>query len=282
MDCCRRRRTYADLQRCLLGLRACKLRIMRYEVNGDPRFGIIEDGTVWELNGDPLLAPVRGRKVGPVGSVTLLAPCKPGKVVAIAINYVGIEGFSPIMREPMIFVMPGSTVCAPGATVVNPFPELPWWGEAELGVVIKTKLKNASHDDAVAGVLGFTIGNDVTAENVEGRDHHLARSKCADAFCPIGPWIDTEFDSSNCLIEAIQNGEVIRRARSSQQFWEWPRILVEVSKWMTLEPWDVVLTGNPPDTVGMRFLSDGDVYTARIEGLGEITNRFVTPPAVGN
>ncbi|MBA3655784.1 MAG: fumarylacetoacetate hydrolase family protein [Gemmatimonadaceae bacterium] len=250
------------------------MKIVRYETQPSAKFGCIEDGMVWELDGDPLVDPRRGQKVAMLDSVTLLEPCRPAKVVAIAINYVGIEGFSPTMLEPMIFVKPGSSVCAPGTPVVNPFPDLPWWGEAELGVVIKSRLKNASHEEAVAAVLGFTVGNDVTTENVEGRDHHLARSKCADSFCPIGPWIDTEFDSSNCLIEAVQNGEVIRSARSSQQFWQWPRILVEVSKWMTLEPWDVVLTGNPPDTVGMRFLSDGDVYTARIGGLGEITNQF--------
>ena len=124
-------------------------------------------------------------------------------------------------------------------------------------------------------ILGFTIANDTTVENVDHRDHHLARSKCPDQFCSVGPWIDTDFDTSDCTIEAIQNGEVIRRGRSSQQFWKWPKIISWLSSWMTLEPWDLVLTGNPPDTVGMRFLNDGDTYTAKIHGLGELTNKFV-------
>jgi len=76
------------------------------------------------------------------------------------------------------------------------------------------------------------------------------------------------------LIEAVQNGEVIRRARSSEQFWQWPKIISEISKWMTLKPYDLILTGNPPDTVGMRYLNNGDVYTAKVEGLGELTNNF--------
>lgn len=194
--------------------------------------------------------------------------------MATAINFPGIEGYAPEMPEPLIFVKPSCTVCGPGDPVVNPFPELPWWGEAELAVVLSERLRNAGEDKARRSILGFTIGNDVTVENVSGRDHHLARSKCADGFCPLGPWIDTDFDASDCVIEAVQNGEVIRRASSSEQVWPWPKILSAVSQWMTLEPGDVVLTGNPPDTVGMRFVQHGDTYTARVHGLGELTNRF--------
>jgi 2-keto-4-pentenoate hydratase/2-oxohepta-3-ene-1,7-dioic acid hydratase in catechol pathway len=251
------------------------MRIIRYTVDdGLPAFGCVRDGVVFALAGDPLGSPEPDRRVAPLEAVTLLEPCRPGKVVAVAVNFDGIEGFSPTMTEPLVLVKPTSSVCGPGTDVVNPFPDLPWWGEAELGVVVKHRLRCASAAEVSDGVLGFTIGNDVTVDNIEHRDHHLARSKCPDHFCPLGPWIDTKFDASDCLIEAVQNDEVIRRARSGEQFWQWPRILQELSQWITLEPWDVVLTGNPPDTVGMRFLEHGDRYTARIAGLGELTNRF--------
>lgn len=239
-----------------------------------PQPGIVQGEHIFELRGDPLNVWDFGEKVALLKDVQLLAPCYPGKIVAIAINFPGIEGYKATMQEPMVFLKSGNCICAPSQTVLNPFPELPWWGEAELGVVIRSTLKNATIEQVHRGVFGFTIGNDVTVGNIEGRDHHLARSKCPDSFCPIGPWIDTDFDASDCLIEAVQNGEVIRRARSSEQVWQWPRILVWLSKWMTLDPWDVILTGNPPDTVGMRFLSDGDTYTAKIEGLGSLTNCF--------
>jgi 2-keto-4-pentenoate hydratase/2-oxohepta-3-ene-1,7-dioic acid hydratase in catechol pathway len=195
--------------------------------------------------------------------------------VAVAINFPGIDGYSPKMSEPLVFVKPGTSVCNPGDPVINPFPELPWWGEAELGVVLRHRLRDATETEVQRAILGFTIGNDATVENVEGRDHHLARSKCPDTFCPLGPWIDTDFDAADCVIEAVQNGEVIRRGRSSQQVWQWPQIVRWLSTWMTLEPWDVILTGNPPDTVGMRYLHHADVYTARVSGLGELTNRFL-------
>jgi 2-keto-4-pentenoate hydratase/2-oxohepta-3-ene-1,7-dioic acid hydratase in catechol pathway len=256
------------------------MKIVRYKTQGAvASFGCVEGQDVYRLEGDPLEGAVRSERVGSLDSMKLLAPCRPTKVVAMAINFDGIDGYSPAMSEPMVFIKPGTSVCAPGDDVVNPWPDLPWWGEAELGVVIRDRVRNASEDEARAAILGFTIGNDATVENVEHRDHHLARSKCPDSFCPLGPWIDTEFDASDCLIEAVQNGEVIRRARSSQQVWQWPKIVSWVSSWMTLEPWDVVLTGNPPDTVGMRFIEHGDTYTARVEGLGELTNRFVLAEA---
>jgi 2-keto-4-pentenoate hydratase/2-oxohepta-3-ene-1,7-dioic acid hydratase in catechol pathway len=252
------------------------LRLVRYAttIAGQPAFGCVQGDDVYQIKGDPLDGFEPAERVGPLEGLRILAPCRPTKIVAVAINFPGIDGYSETMLEPMVFVKPGTCVCDPGDIVLNPFPDLPWWGEAELAVVIKSRLRDASAEEVTDSVLGFTIGNDVTVENVEGRDHHLARSKCPDLFCPLGPWIDTEFDSTNCLIEAVQNGEVIRRARSSEQVWQWPRIIAWLSSWMTLEPWDVVLTGNPPDTVGMRFLNDGDTYTARIEGLGELTNRF--------
>lgn len=254
------------------------MKIVRYTTN-DPSMraqnGVVKGESVFELEGDILSANTQiGGFVGNIADVRLLSPCQPGKIICVAINFPGIDHFSPTMSEPLVFVKPPSCICGPGDTVVNPFPKLPWWGEAELAVVIGKRLRNIAESEARDGVLGFTIANDTTVENVEHRDHHLARSKCPDNFCAVGPWIDTEFDASDCVIEAVQNGEVIRRGRSSEQFWQWPRIMSWLSTWMTLEPWDLVLTGNPPDTVGMRFLGDGDIYTARVSGLGELTNQF--------
>jgi 2-keto-4-pentenoate hydratase/2-oxohepta-3-ene-1,7-dioic acid hydratase in catechol pathway len=252
------------------------LKIIRYKLTEDDQveWGIVEDDKVYQLLGDPLTNASPGPFIASLDAVRLLAPCSAKKILAMAINFPGIGGYSPEMTEPLVFLKPGTCICNPGDQVVNPFPELPWWGEAELAVVVKKTMRQVSPEEVKKGILGFTIANDTTVENVEGRDHHLARSKCPDDFCSLGPWIDTDFDASDCLIEAVQNGEVIRRGRSSQQVWQWPQIISWLSTWITLEPWDLVLTGNPPDTVGMRFLEDGDLYTARIEGLGELTNQF--------
>jgi 2-keto-4-pentenoate hydratase/2-oxohepta-3-ene-1,7-dioic acid hydratase in catechol pathway len=253
------------------------MRIIRFSYlnSSDKILGILEEKEIFELMGDPLNYPIKGRYLGNLSDVKLWSPCVPSKIICVAINFERVEGFSKTMSEPLVFVKPPTCAANPGDTIINPFPQLPWWGEAELGVVIKNKLKDADESTIREGILGFTIGNDTTVENVEHRDHHLARSKCADSFCSFGPWIDTDFDASDCLIEAIQNGEIIRSARSSEQFWQWPKIVSWLSTWMTLEPYDLVLTGNPPDTVGMRFLEEGDTYCAKVHGLGELTNKFI-------
>lgn len=252
------------------------MKLIRYnKKNSQAIYGWLEDEIIYEIEGDILTQATKGKRIARLQDAELLAPCIPTKIIAIAINYPGIGGYSPTMQEPLVFLKPGSSACGVNEKVFNPFNDLPWWGESELAVVMKQKItKKISESEAKNYILGFTIGNDVTVENIEHRDHHLARSKCANNFCPMGPWIDTEFDASNCLIEAIQNGEVIRRAYSSQQVWKWEKIISWLSGWMTLEPWDVILTGNPPDTVGMRFLNHGDCYTAKVHGLGELTNYF--------
>ena len=124
-------------------------------------------------------------------------------------------------------------------------------------------------------VLGVTIGNDVTVDNCDDRDHHLLRSKGANDFCPIGPWIETDFSPISWNIEAIQNGNVIRRGNTSDQFWQWPKILSKLSEWITLEPMDVILTGNPPAINPDKFINGPTEFIARIENIGELRTYFV-------
>jgi 2-keto-4-pentenoate hydratase/2-oxohepta-3-ene-1,7-dioic acid hydratase in catechol pathway len=215
----------------------------------------------------------------PIGNVPfdkqmLLAPAVPRKVVALAANYEGATGRHEEDEEPIVFIKPGSSVIGPNDEILCPFKEVKVWGESELAIVVGRTLTNASLDQARAAIFGYTLANDVTAENVSGRDHHLARSKAADTFCPIGPWIATDFIPDKQLIQGWHNQVLLRESTLNQRVVKEVETLVWLSKWLTLEPGDIVLTGAPNRVRDRIFFKDGDTFTCRLEGLGELKNCF--------
>jgi 2-keto-4-pentenoate hydratase/2-oxohepta-3-ene-1,7-dioic acid hydratase in catechol pathway len=238
-------------------------------------YGIVSGKTVKRMEGSLFRKLRAGRSAGTLDDVILLNPCVPGKIVALAANYRGATGVTEEMKEPIVFIKPSASACGPNDDIVFPFKNVRAWGESELGIVVGRRLRAATMAEARLAIFGYVCANDVTAENVEGRDHHLVRSKGADTFCPLGPWIDTEFDPSDAAIEACQNGTLIRRGNLKDRIWKDDQTLQWLSQWMTLDPGDVVLTGTPPRVVGKTFLSDGDIFEVRIDGLGSLKNRFV-------
>lgn len=252
------------------------MKIVRYQsATAEVSYGILEDGMVYELIGVITENFTAGKLVGKLDSFNILAPCEPTKVICAAVNFPGTSHFKGSMSEPLFFIKPATSVTGMDAHVKNPFPDKRWWGEAELGIVIKKQMKNVPESEVKNFVLGVTIGNDVTVDNCDDRDHHLLRSKGVNDFCPIGPWIETDFSPMSWNIEAIQNGSVIRRGNTSNQFWQWPKILSKLSEWITLEPMDVILTGNPPAINPDKFINGPTEFIARIENIGELRTYFV-------
>jgi len=252
------------------------MKLVRFTSRGHSRarWGILDGDFIRPLAGDPLLGKEEFCSPVPVAEARLRAPCQPSKIVAVALNYEGATGQSAGMTEPLVFLKPGTSVCGAGDPVICPFPGVKVWGEAELAIVIGRTVRNQDETEAGRAILGYTSANDVTAENVENRDHHLARSKAADTFCPLGPWIDTDYDPDDKMVEAYQNRELIRRGNSNQRVWRDRQIVSWLSTWMTLQPWDVLLTGTPPRVVPRRYLEPGDVFSVRIEGLGVLENTY--------
>jgi 2-keto-4-pentenoate hydratase/2-oxohepta-3-ene-1,7-dioic acid hydratase in catechol pathway len=254
------------------------MKIIRYKsTDGDANRGILDGSRIYEFHGNiGDFGP--GRYLVDLEDVELLAPSEPRTIIGAAMNYKETGQRPKEDEEPIFFLKATSTLCGPNSIVRNPFPCLKWWGEPELAVIIKEPLSNASVEEAKSSALGFTLANDITVENIDQRDHHLPRSKSVNHFCPLGPWIETEPVSSDSVVEGFQNGKVARSGMLKDQIWQWPRILSEVSKWLILKPWDVVLTGNPPDYMGgmttsspgMRYLEHGDTYTVQIANLGKL------------
>ena len=256
------------------------MKIVRYAATASaaPQWGSVVDGRVHPLSADPLSNGRPQEPSEPIDKVHLFAPCQPAKVMALAVNYEGSTGWTEGMKEPLVFLKANTSVCGPRDEIRSPFGTTNVWGEAELAIVIGRRLRGASDAEAKVAIFGYTAANDVSADNFEGWDHHLARSKAADTFCPLGPWIDTEYDPKNRAVEAWQRGELIRRGNTDQRLWSDVHTVALLSRWMTLEPWDVILTGTPPRVVPRRYLKEGEEFVVRIEGLGELKNVFLRDP----
>jgi 2-keto-4-pentenoate hydratase/2-oxohepta-3-ene-1,7-dioic acid hydratase in catechol pathway len=152
--------------------------------------------------------------------------------------------------------------------------------EAELAVVIGRRAKDVSEADALSYVYGYTVGNDVSARDLQLKvDTQWTRGKSLDTFCPLGPYIVTRdeiADPQNLAVKTTVNDEVMQDSNTKHMIFKIPQLIAYCSQMFTLEPGDIIMTGTPSG-VGMgrtppRFLADGDVVTVSVEGIGEVSN----------
>ncbi len=211
-----------------------------------------------------------GTQTLPLSEVALLAPVRPGKVIALGYNYKDLVGERVAYDEPVIFLKPPSAVIGPGETIVLQ-EDRKVWTEVELAIIIGKTCRHVSPQQAPDHILGFTIGNDVTMSNCHGRDHHLARSKGWDTFCPLGPAIVTGVDTSSLKMTNSINGRVMQSSSTDKRILNDAEVVSFLSHFFTLEPGDVILTGTPANAEDS-VIRDGDRVSVSIEGLGTLTN----------
>ena len=251
------------------------MRIARFSLNGEPRFGLVDGPELIVLNGHPLVngvQPTNDRVA--IKDVKLLAPSIPSKVVCIGKNYsdhIAELGLTP-NPEPTIFLKPSSSIIGPGDAIVLPSQSDQVELEVELAVIMGKLTRNVSIDEAIEHVWGYTVANDVTARDLQFSDAQWARSKAFDTFCPLGPWIETEFIPEGQIIESRINGEVAQASTLDQMIHGVAEIISYVSENMTLLPGDVIITGAP---AGVRTLKRGDIVECEIEGVGNLFNPVI-------
>src|SRR4030042_646764 len=141
--------------------------------------------------------------------------------------------------------------------------------EAELAVVIGKRGRWIQPNDAISHVYGYTIGNDVTARDLQRRDGQWTRAKGFDTFLPLGPWIETEFDPTDAMISCHVNGELRQMASTRDMIFHIDQVIAFASSIMTLEIGDVIMTGTP---AGISPLQNGDMVEVTIDGLGKLRN----------
>jgi 2-keto-4-pentenoate hydratase/2-oxohepta-3-ene-1,7-dioic acid hydratase in catechol pathway len=216
------------------------------------------------------------------GQWSLCAPVRPGKIVAIGLNYhdhIRESGMEP-PSAPLVFAKFPSSVVGPGDPIVLPraAPERVDW-EVELAVVIGRRMRDVPMERALENVAGYTVANDISARDVQFGDGQWTRGKSFDTFCPIGPYVLTgqEIPDPQALrLRTRVNGETVQDSSTGEMLFGVAEILSYCCRCFPLEPGDLVLTGTPWGCGGFsspeRYLRAGDTLESEIDGIGTLRN----------
>ncbi|MGH3725529.1 MAG: fumarylacetoacetate hydrolase family protein [Mycobacterium sp.] len=242
-------------------------------IEGDPEKSP-ETATAREIAEHPFGNPTFTGRQWPLADVRLLAPILASKVVCMGKNYAAhaAEMGSAPPDSPVIFIKPNTSIIGPGLPIQLPSNASEVHHEGELAIVIGRPCKDVPASRAAENILGYTIGNDVSARDHQRADGQWTRAKGHDTFCPLGPWIVTDLDPSDLAIRTEVNGEVKQSSRTSLMLHDVGAIVEWVSAVMTLLPGDVILTGTPE---GVGPIAHGDMVSVTIEGIGTLSNPVV-------
>jgi 2-keto-4-pentenoate hydratase/2-oxohepta-3-ene-1,7-dioic acid hydratase in catechol pathway len=248
------------------------MKIARFNLNGEIRFGSIDGELVSLFQSNPLESMQLSGESVALAEVQLLAPVIPSKIICIGMNYAAhaAEISQDVPDEPLMFFKPVSSIIGPGENIVLPSQSDQVELEVELAIVIGKKAKNISKSDAKSHIFGYTIGNDITARDIQFSDLQWARSKGFDTFCPLGPWIETDFDPTGKSLDSRVHGEPRQHAMTKDMIFDVETIVSFVSENLTLFPGDVILSGSP---AGISRISHGDEIECEIAGIGVLRNQ---------
>jgi 2-keto-4-pentenoate hydratase/2-oxohepta-3-ene-1,7-dioic acid hydratase in catechol pathway len=206
---------------------------------------------------------------------------RPAKIICVGLNYRdhAEEQGAPLPDAPLLFAKWQNALIGPGEPIVIPPLVTRTDYEAELGVVIGSRVRDVSAENALEAVAGYICVNDVSARDLQFADGQWTRGKSPDTFCPVGPRLvprDEVPDPQNLAIRAILNGETMQDSTTANMVFGVAEIIAYVTQTITLEPGDLIATGTPAGVGAFRdpkvFMKPGDEITIEIEGLGSLTN----------
>lgn len=268
------------------------MKVAQFYEAGCIRLGLIQTNTLIpiDFDGDMIefIKSNRALKLQSSKAINLdqvtLAPAvsRPSKIIGIGLNYKdhAEEQRAKVPEIPVTFAKFPNTVIGPNEEIV--------WDvkvtgkvdfEAELAVVIGSRVQNCPESEAREAVFGYTCGNDVSARDLQFTDIQLLRAKSLDTFCPLGPWIVTgdEIPDPNSLkIRCWLNGRLMQDSNTRMMIFSIPVLVSFLSRHFTLLPGDIILTGTPPGVGVFRdppvFMKDQDKVTVEIERIGQLVN----------
>lgn len=267
------------------------MKFCRYGSRGSEKPGVIDaDGRIRDLSGvidDVTVASIAGLSVDPEtlplveGTPRYGVPTKGiGKIVAIGLNYEdhAIESNLPIPTEPVMFIKAVSSITGPNDEVMLPKDSTHGDWEVELGLIIGKTARYVEEADALSHVAGYVLANDVSERfNQKQRGTQWSKGKGHDTFCPVGPWLvtpDEVGDPQDLDMFLDVNGQRMQTGNTKTMIFNVAELIAYVSRYITLYPGDLVITGTPPGVgEGKKpdaiYLKAGDVMKLGIANLGE-------------
>jgi 2-keto-4-pentenoate hydratase/2-oxohepta-3-ene-1,7-dioic acid hydratase in catechol pathway len=245
---------------------------------GEQEWAIGEDGGgLRRLLHSPFTTPRAEWRLGePVAARDLrpLAPLRPGKVLGIGRNYRdhAAELGNEMPAEPLLFLKSPSAVSAPGASIELPPESSEVHFEGEVALVIGATARRVALADAAAAIAGYTAACDVTARDLQQQDRTFVRGKSFDTFCPLGPAVRLGVPGPEVTVVTRVNGVERQRGRVAEMAWGPAALVAYASRFLTLEPGDVILTGTP---AGVGALAAGDRVEVEVSGVGVLANPVI-------
>jgi 2-keto-4-pentenoate hydratase/2-oxohepta-3-ene-1,7-dioic acid hydratase in catechol pathway len=278
------------------------MKLVRFGPAGREKPGIIDaDGKIRDLSG--VVPDIAGEALSPSGLAairnaavsslplvpagTRIGPCvgKVGNFIAIGLNYAdhAAEAGMPIPKEPIIFNKAPNCICGPNDDTMIPKESTKLDYEIELGIVIGSRARYLTQDQALDAVAGYCLANDVSEREFQiERSGQWTKGKGSETFGPIGPWLVTKDeikDPQNLSMQLTVNDEVRQKGSTKTMIFGAAHIVWYCSQFMVMDPGDVIVTGTPPGVaLGMKppkFLKAGDVVRLTMDGLGEQTQKIV-------
>ena len=248
------------------------VKLARYEYHKKIYEGLVDATEIQVISGSFWDQYEVSGKKHRISETRFLPPVIPTKIVCVGQNYLGhIEELgAPVPKEPIIFLKPPSCLIGHEHPIIYTRDAERIDYEGELAIVIKHRMKSVNESDTLNYVLGYSCFNDVTERNMVAKNPFLlSLSKGFDSFGPCGPWIVTDLNPNNLMLKTCLNGEVKQQDNTKNCVFSVQQVLSFISKYMTLFPGDIVITGTPR---GIAPMKSGDTVEVEIEGIGTLRN----------
>lgn len=248
--------------------------IGRFEQAGRARWGRVEGEDVLFVD-DPFASLEPNGERARREELTILAPARPPKLIAIGLNYLAHAaefGGREVPTVPLMWLKAPTSIVAHGGAIEIAYADHRTDHEAELAVVIGRGGRGIREEEALSHVLGYAAAQDISDRNVQRSESQWARAKSFDTYTPLGPFLYTDLDPQNLSIQTLVNGEARQQAHTSSMIFSIAHLISFVSRDITLEPGDVLLSGTPE---GVGPLQPGDVLETRIAQMEALINPVV-------